>query len=148
MRDKIFKGIALLSLLAAAGTGCEKKREVSGQIFVSTAGGESVRLGSVPVLLFPSEVMHGRLTNYAHTVEVLTAFQESQVEEVSKVSDAMDAITERSDVMESNKAHLAEQLKKLKSHGLELCDSVEKTMKQIQKAHERIFSPEGGRELA
>jgi hypothetical protein len=56
--------VACLSTLALL-LGCTQKREVSGQVFISTQGGVSFKLGSVPVLVYRREAFRGLLFNYA-----------------------------------------------------------------------------------
>jgi hypothetical protein len=58
------RGLAVLVLLISLLFGCGKKREISGQVFVSSEDGISHKLGAVPISIYPADVVRSHVELY------------------------------------------------------------------------------------
>ena len=111
----------LLLLVTSISVGCSHKREVTGQVFISTDGGVSFKLGSVPVAVYRADILLPRLTNFLTRCEAVLK-TEAEIKATESKED-LAAVRRASDLL-ARTTELIEKRSKLSKQRAGLDDSI------------------------
>jgi hypothetical protein len=140
---------ALLACLSALFLllGCTQKPKVSGQVFISAQGGVSVKLGSVPVLVYRREALQSLLSNYTAECEALMReFQDIGLrsnEEAQRANKEYQMFRQKGGDTASStaaKARMVESINTTREVGIQLSARVVGCLSRLELLEDDLFS--------